>query len=575
MSATSRIAPRSRLATALAAALAALALLAGCVSIPTSGGVTAHDRTADSGDDGGFAFLPRGPQKGDTQEEILRGFLRAGLGPDDRYGVARSFLTTDFSSSWNPNASVTISDGSDDTITRAGDDRLTLETTVTARVDATGQYQPLATSVTDALGFRFVKEKGEWRIAEAPDGTVLSPGNFATIFEAYPLYFFDPSGDFLVPDLRWFPTLPTTSERIVRTLLQGPASWLGSGAVISAFPSGTQLGGSRVIVGDDGTARVDVSDEVLGESTVQKRRMLLQLLASLRSLDNVTQAEMTVGDIVVDVPGGPATGVDSDPQVDSSPLGVRDGAFGYLTSTGVRELGALSDRVAALAPVAVALDRDQTSAAVLTSGGVARAVASATPGIVDGRRGLVAPGIDPLGFIWSAPSSDPGAILAIDVNGVQHPVALSTPMPAGAILVDLEVARDGARVLLSLSTPTGPMVLVEAVQRDGDGVPVRLGAAVELPMPTSAGGVVDAAWIDGTSVAVMTQRGGGGVQVRAVQIGGRSTDLGAPVSGVRIVGGNGGSGGVRVLSAEGQVLQRGGAGWQATGLTASVLATQQ
>ncbi|GAB3397077.1 LpqB family beta-propeller domain-containing protein [Schumannella luteola] len=559
----------------LVAAAAAIALLAGCVSIPTSGGVTAHEKQTDDSSDGGFAYLPRGPQKGDSQEEILRGFLRAGLGPDDRYAVARSFLTTDFSSSWNPNAAVTISDGSDDTVERESDDTLSLDTTVTARVDATGQYRALPGSVVDSMSFRFAKEKGQWRIAEAPDGTVLSPGNFSLIFAAYPLYFFDPSGDFLVPDLRWFPTLPSTSERIVRTLLQGPAAWLGSGAVISAFPSGTQLGGNRVSVGDDGTARVDVSDGVLGESTVQKRRMLLQLEASLRSLNTVTSAEMTVGDIVVDVPGGPATGVDSDPQVDSSPLGIRDGAFGYLAPGGVRDLGALSDRVVALAPTAIALDRDQSSAAVLSSAGVSRVIAANASGVVDGRAGLVAPGIDPQGFIWTAPAASPGEIIAVDDQGGQHAVALASPIPTGARLADLEVARDGARVILSLNTPTGPIALVAAVQRDGQGVPVRLGAALELPLPSTTGAILDAAWVDGTNVAVLSTRADGGVQVRVLQIGGKSTDAGRLDSGVRIVGGNGGSGGLRVLGADGRVMQRGGAGWQATGLTASVLATQQ
>ena len=47
----------------------------------------------------------------------------------------------------------------------------------------------------------------------APDGTVLSPNRFASIFDPYELYFFDPSFEFLVPDLRWFRPAATVARQ--------------------------------------------------------------------------------------------------------------------------------------------------------------------------------------------------------------------------------------------------------------------------------------------------------------------------------------------------------------------------
>jgi hypothetical protein len=74
---------------------------------------------------------------------------------------------------------------------------------------------------------------------------------------------------------------------------------------------------------------------------------------------------------------------------------------------------------------------------------------------------------------------------------------------------------------------------------------------------------------------VALSRAGSSTSVDAYVIGGQSTSLGSPPSGVAIVGGNGLEG-TRVLDADGEVLRPGGGdSWQSTGLLASFLATQQ
>lgn len=566
---------RSRRAARLGvpAALAALAVLAGCVSIPTAGPVSRHE-IAEGQTEGEISFIPRGPSEGADQEEILDGFLAAGSGPQDSYAIARQFLSTDFASAWNPTAAVLVA-GPSRTTTRTGEFDLGVQLSVAARVDASGRYSAEPTAATDSLGFRFVEEDGEWRIAAAPNATVISPNTFQEAFDGYPLYFLDPSGDYLVPDLRWFPRVATVADRIVGTLLDGPADWL-TGAVASAFPTGTELGRDGVTT-EAGVAVVDLGAEVLAEPGPARARMLAQLAASLAALDTVRGVELRVQGFPVDVPSGiePADA----PTVDGNALVIRDQDVGFLSSATVRPIAGLAESVLGLEPRALALQRPgsaaQPVAAVLGEAGVFRAVAGSPAVVVDQRAALVAPTIDPVGWIWSVPRTDPSSILATDPSGAQRSLAIAPQPPAGSSVVSIALSRDGARLLVGMNTPAGPQLVVAAVQRDAEIAPVALGSALALPS-TASGVLVDAAWVDATTVAVLTDDGARAT-VRSVQIGGGVTALGAaPVGSTTLVGGNGGPEGLRVRGPDGEVFRPSGTGgWQGDGVLVQVLGDQQ
>ena len=70
-----------------------------------------------------------------------------------------------------------------------------------------------------AQPYKFQKVGGQWRISNAPDGTMIDATSFGNVFSAHTLYFFDPSGDYLVPDQRWFPSGASTPTRVVKALL--------------------------------------------------------------------------------------------------------------------------------------------------------------------------------------------------------------------------------------------------------------------------------------------------------------------------------------------------------------------
>jgi len=104
-----------------------------------------------------------------------------------------------------------------------------------------------------------------------------------------------------------------------------------------------------------------------------------------------------------------------------------------------------------------------------------------------------------------------------------------------------------------------------------DGVPTELGPLVDLPVPSD--GPIDATWVDDRTVATIASSPTGNF-VTAFPLGGPAESLGRVEDGRRIVGGNG-INQIRVLTTDGTIFQLRDSGWQSTGISADVLATQQ
>ena len=562
------IVARGALVTAVLASVALL--LAACVGLPTSGAVSTEKIDTTAGE-ANLVSLPELPQAGATPEQILQGFILAGRGPQDGYRVARAFLTDDFRAEWKPNAGVIISNS---VIAPVPVDADTFNVTVSvlARVNASGNYTELASAETTDPPLTYDLEKnadGEWRISSAPDGTLLTETRFNNTFKPYELSFFDASGAYLVPDLRWFAVTPSTKDRIVTELLNGPSPWLGAGVLVSAFPTGTKQG-DPVVIDDAGQATVDLSSEVRSQTGPAKQRMLQQLTASLSALADVRSVRITVGGLPLPVPEG-----GTQPQrvltVDANPLGLADGSFGYLKGSSVTAIPGISNKVEALGPIAVSLGRDRDSAAVLSPLGASLVTASADPLTVDIRQGLVPPTLDVEGFLWSIPADGNGGLLAVGADGTGQ--AISMPLPVGARITSLEISRDGSRLLVAMQTPDGPQLLVWGIVRDTSFAPTGLGAE-PLAIAVDEAPIIDATWVDQGSVAVLSQVDGS-TAVDLYQLGGKASPLGTLPGGVGIAGGNLVDG-LRVVDGSGVLFRPTGTrGWQATAVTVSLLATQQ
>ena len=547
-----------------AVVVATVLTLAGCVGIPSQGGVMTG--SVFNGENAfPFAVLPSDPQQGASQQEILTDFMQAATSPEGNYEIARKFLTRGAADSWNPGASVLIREGSG-TLVPSSADSLDYGVSTRASVNAAGLYTEDREQATQRLPFVFEKLDEQWRISALQDGIVLSRDNFEAAFDQHALYFFDPTYRYLIPDVRWFPSRSNVPARIVNAMLDGQATWLQQGATLTAFPVGTKLQPPLEV--RSGRVTVDLSEEVANTSNLEKARMQRQLEASLGtvSVNTVTMSVRSVPIVVAD-PG--VSNATLTPLVDSDALVRLGGEFGFATASGLAPIGSVSAKIVGVDARAVTLAARQRSAAVLGAEGAYLVTAEDdTALLVDGRPGLTAPSIDTWRYVWSAPAAAATALLATGPDLVQHEI--TSTLPANATLVSLDVSRDGARVLLYLNSDAGPQLKVAAILRRG-GVPAGLGEPIDLPV--SADLPLDASWVDDRTVVALAAANGRQT-VTEFTIGGPLVGLGNADGGISIVGGNG-TEQIRVRAADGTILQRRTSGWQVTGLVADVLATQQ
>ena len=546
------------------AGLVVLALvLVGCGGIPTSGSVQ-EGALIDEEDLPDVTYRALGPQAGATPEQIMQGFIAAATNPLEDYAVARSFLAEDVD--WNPNEVTRIRTGVG--VPRPeSDTEFSYTLTSAAYVNNRGQYFE-GSPTSEKLDFVLAQNSDEeWRITSAPDGIVLSQGAFGAIFDPYPLYYFDPTNNYLIPDLRWFPRTAKLSTRIVSTLLEGQASWLTQGVTTTYFPVGTELASTVSTEGDSAT--VDFNGQFLDAPAEQRQLMRQQLGASLA----VSDVRITVNGVNVDIPESGAPQAILHPQVDDRLLVRRDDSFGYLTSAGsVSPLAGMSPEVIQLGALDATLARDRHSTAVLAADGAHLIFdSSADAVLVDARPGLVAAALDNAGFVWTIPNSDATAISAIDAEGTAHQI--DGGQFAGRA-ISLSVSRDGARLLVLVATDGGPKLAVAGIVRR-DGVPAQLGAAVFLTVDAQSI-PLDAAWVDENTVATLTRADdSANATVTRYTLGGSSASAGRVEGGIAIAGGNGGADGLRVLTVDGDVYLPRGNGWADTNNSVTFIGTQQ
>ncbi len=415
--------------------------------------------------------------------------------------------------------------------------------------------------------FRFEQVDGEWRINELQDGIVLSRLNFGLGYREHSVYFFDPFFEYLVPDVRWFPTQSNVPLRIVNALLGGQAEWL-QGSTVSAFPEGTTFSPPELI---DGVLTVDLNPEIAAASTVDRARMLDQLTRSF------TTMRTTVRSVAITAAGAPLPVAEpglSDaihaPTVEPSPLVRQGDTFGFASMSGTSAI-AIGPKVTALDPLGVALARGRAAAAVLGGDGRVYLVTNeaADPLLIDARPNLIAPSIDTKRFVWSVPSNDPSAVHATGSDGIVHEIA--SGLPDEGTIVSLAVARDGARLLAYLATNSGPALYVAGIIRDGDGVPTGLGPLEALPVTMDA--PIDAAWVDSSTVATLARSDELEV-VTEYTVGGRREPPSQVEGAVQLAGGNG-TDQLRVRTESGSIRTYRVSGWLDVGIVADLLAVQQ
>ncbi|MDQ0645089.1 LpqB family beta-propeller domain-containing protein [Microbacterium murale] len=557
---------RRRRRTVIGMIAAFSVLLTACSGLPTTGEVKSGLALDDVDLPPDISQIAAGPLEGASPEEIVEGFLDAALTPADGWKTAREFLSPDLAETWRPSAGVTIdsgaaareftadvTDGGD--AASEGDVRVLLDQT--ARVDEFGAYTELSGD-TSVVSFEVAKNAdGEWRITVASDGVILDAEAFPQVYRSYALHFYDQSWTHLLPDVRWYPRRGQIATTLTQALLSGtPSAWLAP-AVRSAFPSDVSLARDSVPVDTDKVATVELTTTALTLDATALSRMRTQLEETLRPA-GVTEVRLMVNGR--DLNAGRAT-IES-PRAETGTVVLTDSEFGLYLGDEIAPYAGISEELVELAASVVSVDvaADDTRAAVQLDDGGVYTVADGRVDQLDSRAGLLEPTMDPYGYTWTVPSANPRALTAWQPDVT--PLNIANAFPDASSISQLRVGPDGVRVAAVATIGMQRWLVVAAIVRDEDHVPIELGPVHMVAQLD--GQALGMSWVAEDDLSVLVDSDGSRV-VLTQDVGGTGLFAAAPGTSISISGGSTSSA-VRILDADGVLFAQRGTTWQ-MGLT--------
>jgi hypothetical protein len=500
---------------ALVAALLGLALLtSGCMGLPDSGPVRTEPADSQLEDEAPVDFTPDGPRPGAAPVEIVRGFLVAMQATPLNTSVARQYLTAEGNSGWVPESGTVVY--ADEARSAEGDDvRLRLDDTVS--LDGRGSW--LGRGGDRSYRLHLVREKGQWRISDPPNRLIIPLSHFESRFNQYFLYFFDKSGEVLVPEPVYVPTGAQAPTSLVEGLLLGPGRDL-LGVERTFFPARTRLDDISVPLSQDGTAEVPLSDEVLDLDDEQLSLVFAQLAWTLSQLPGVDRQRVTDDGSPLDLPG---QGEDSDvadwsefsPSVawaSQSLFGVREGRIVTLVAGEERRIsGPLGSLDLGIDEIAVDLPAEQV-AATTDDGTILVAPRSRLPGtepdpadartVFVGGTDLLRPVWDLYGQLWVLVRTRRGAELSVIREGSTD--LLDVPGVSGEDVRSFVMSRDGTRIAFEVARNGRERLLLARVERTQSGRVRRVTEAVRIPLSgLGVPRIRDIAWRSPGSVAIL------------------------------------------------------------------------
>lgn len=484
--------------------LGLLLVLSGCSAVPASSdpiviGPAVPGRDQSGG--GGLGIQPGGPEPDASTDQIVRDFIKALTATDTSFAVAREFLTPESAKEWKPSDQVTVIDVAYAATPGLAEGSVTFTANRVARVDSSGSYR----NDNGAVNYEFTLEKvqGQWRIDNPPDALILDTSSFASLYKDASVYFADPSGTRLVPDVRYFRTnLEQRANRLVQALLDGPISTLEPG-VRNELDDPVKL---RSAV-SYGTEPITIDLSGLGEKSEAQRRIAsAQVVWTLRDL-GVTKVMITNNGEPLKITGVGDVQSDSDwAEYDPNAYPVNASAY-YLHEGGVH------DDSTAKIPGPVGTGEYQiTDAAVSTDGSrIATVSGGAAPPVLrtggvtelltvvdlPGTTSLSAPTWGPFTEeFWIARNGT--EIVRVSSKGAPKIVGTPALGQLGPIR-SIVLSRSGTRLAIIAGEPDGPgRLYISTVQATADSV------AILQPEPMAAdldvSGVV---WSDARTIALL------------------------------------------------------------------------
>jgi hypothetical protein len=511
-------------------AAALTVLLAGCVSVPTSGHVQAVNVTQGGASQGqGYLQpIPAPPGPNWAPQQIVSGFLAANASFASNHGVAREYLTASASRAWQPGWAVTVF-GQEPAINHVSSvpelARSPSPTTVVdvsgpvlGNLSGSGQYAiSSAASGPTHEQFILVKNNGQWRISELPRSLLLTEAEFRRVYQSRNLYFFDPASQVLVPDPVYVPQEATPTDlvtRLVQALLTPPTGWLLSAAQ-TAFPPGTRLLNNGEVSLDGGTAIVNLGGAAAGASQTELQQLSAQLLWTLAG---PSADQPAIQSVELEINGAPRTLPGSGSPVQGIglysgqvPSAAAHGSFYYADTKGaVRSLSGTAQADApqgALVPGQAGTG--QTPLAGIATSPDGRYLAGLAPDGSAVYTAKLAKGA-PLqqrmtGHFTSLSWDSHDNLWAAGDNGV---AGVGDSLPPGDRVTVLRVAPDGVRCAMIVTGGGGSQLMLAAIVH-----PAQQQAYLGVPVQISSQNVHFTAltWYDADHVIALSQRSSGPV----------------------------------------------------------------
>jgi lipoprotein LpqB-like beta-propeller protein/sporulation and spore germination protein len=455
-----------------------LALLAGCISVPSGGPVLSYSITQGPG--GQSQPLPQivaQPPQADwtTPEQIVTGFLAASASFSGGQRIAREYLTASENRAWTPNWSAVVYSNRPNvkpaSYTGSGSGQVatvTIGGSVQAFLSGTGGYvAPSASAAGGAPGgpptFRLQKVGGHWRISKAPPYLVLTSYSFQYDYQLRNLYFFDPTNSVLVPDPVYVPLQATTAslmDGLVYDLINPPGDWLSRGATNTAFPKKTTTIGDVTLTG--GTAAVNLGGAITKVASYDRlQQVSAQLLYTLIGSGGSGPAVQSVELSVNGKPWSPLNPVQQLHQSKYTPANGASSQFYYVDGAG--DLLSSASSVSKPVKVAhigtgftqIAVSPDRQYVAALKNNGSLFTGRLGDPLVQRAGNGYTSLSWDPADDLWTT-TGDQVVMLSGAASPSQQagkPVAVSVVNSDGTTqnvgpFTALRVAPDGVRVAI-------------------------------------------------------------------------------------------------------------------------------
>ena len=510
----------ARLPTPLAAVVLLLALLAGCVQVPTAGPIEKVE-----GPQGGCQSCVNvevaPPAAGDTPEQIVEAYLRATSNYQPNYSVARQFLTKAAAEQWRPEDGVSIYTGSP---TVAGD-RVTLDARLVGSLAPDRTYT--ARNQRLKVDFDLKQEDGEWRINRPPKGLMVADHSFNRFYQAYLVYFIG-NGISLVPGRIYLPTLRSpanVASALMTALLGGPSEWLAP-AVTSAIPAGTSLSVDSVTI-TNSIAEVALSESVLTLSDPQRSLMAAQIAFTLKQAPGVKGVLITVNQQRYRVPESDPTSmvipVDAFSR-DIDPVPFVSGDQLYAVSKGTVQLVTATSDTPTVSAIdgdlgkprlgvnSLAVSMNGTDLALVTRGRTELRRAQASTGdvttLISGLSDLLRPQFTRYGEVWALGRQNGKQkmwLFTVNQENDDTSIPVDAPVLGQAEVTAFKISPAGSRIALVRKTRTGSELGLARIIRGDKGITVDEWRQIDL---TQTGGtqvtqIADLAWLDANDLLLL------------------------------------------------------------------------